>query len=69
MDNSFIVHITEYHKMIFRRHNSGLYYFNVSKVDVSKLKAAFNFLNTVSSNKSMYSKRELRKADEVRALN
>ena len=69
VDNSFIMHITEYHKLRFRRHSSGLYYFDVTTVDVSKLKAAFNFLNTVSTNKSNFGKREIRKADEARSLN
>ena len=69
VDNSFIMHVTEHHKIKFRRHRSGLYYFDASKVNVSKLKAAFNFLNTVSSNKSMYGKRDIKKANDVRKLN
>ena len=68
MDNSFVVHITEYNNIIFSSNSSGLYYFDVSRVDVTKLKETFNFLtgNTAFSNKSMYGKRELGKADEAR---
>ena len=69
IDNTFIIHITEYHNIEFRRHCSGLYYFDASKVDLEKLKEAFNFLNTVTSNKSMYGKREIRKAEEANLLN
>jgi len=42
-----------------------LYACDVSEFRYSKLENAFSFLNTVSENKSMYSNRDVRKADEA----
>ena len=47
----------------------GLYFFNASNVDLSKLSNAFSFLKTVSTNKNMYRKGDMRKANDAIVLN
>jgi len=69
IENTFSVHISEEHVMKFVRVLPGLYLFDASNVDLSKLRNAFSFLNTVSTNKDLYKSREVRKANDAITLN
>ena len=69
IENAFTVHISEAHVMKFVCILPGLYVFDATSVDLSKLRSAFSFLNTVASNKGSYNKRDLRKADAAVTLN
>ena len=51
IENAFTIHISEKHVMKFTRVSPGLYLFDASNVDMSKLRNAFSFLNTVDDNK------------------
>jgi hypothetical protein len=68
-ENAFMVHISAGHVIKFIRGPGDLYYFDASNIDMSKLKSAFSFLNTVSDNKQLYKNREVRKATDAIALN
>ena len=68
-ENAFIVHISAGHVIKFIRGPADLYYYDASNIDMSKLKLAFSFLNTVSENKKLYKKREVRKATDAIVLN
>ena len=68
-ENAFIVHISAGHVIKFIRGPADLYYYDASNIDISKLKLAFSFLNTVSENKKLYKKREVRKATDAIVLN
>ena len=68
-ENAFFVHISDEHVMKFTLFAPGLYAFDASKVDVIKLRQAFSFLNTVSSNKQNFKQREIKKADDAIVLN
>ena len=50
IDNSFSVHISANHMIKFICGSNGLYCFDASKIDLSKLRTAFSFLSTVSDN-------------------
>ena len=67
-ENGFSVHISEGHVMKFMCISPGLYVYDATSVNMSKLNVAFNFLNTVASNKASFSKRDVRKADEAVVL-
>ena len=69
IDNSFSVHISENHVIKFIRGSNGLYYFDASKIDLSKLRNAFSFLTTVSDKKKLYRTRDVRKATDAVILN
>ena len=69
VDNAFVVHVSEKHTIRFKRDKSGLYFFDTTKIDLANLMEAFSFLNTVTDNKDMYGKRDIRKADEAKILN
>ena len=69
LETAWIVHILADHTIKFYCHSPGLYFFNTSNVDLSKLKHAFNFLNTVDNNKKYFGQRELRKVDLAALLN
>ena len=69
IENAFTVHISERHVMKFTRVSPGLYLFDASNVDMSKLRNAFSFLNTVSDNKKLFRARDVRKADDAVRLN
>ena len=62
-ENGFSVHISEGHVMKFMCVSPGLYAYDATSVDMSKLKLAFTFLNTVDDNKTSFNQREIRKAD------
>ena len=77
VDNSFVVHLNDSIKLKFSCHPNGLYYCDTRNILKDDLHAAFSFfqkayrtcnLQTVKENKSKYSKREIRKADEARHL-
>jgi hypothetical protein len=68
-ENAFVVHISQGHVIKFIRGAPDLYYYDASNIDISKLKLAFSFLNTVSDNKKLYKKREVRKATDAIILN
>ena len=75
VDNSFLVHLSDNIKLKFSCHSNGLYYCDTKNILKDDLHAAFSFfqtaycnLQTVKGNKSKYSKREIRKADEARQL-
>ena len=63
VDNAFVVHVSEKHTIRFKRDKSGLYFFDTTKIDLANLMEAFSFLNTVTDNKDIYGKRDIRKAD------
>jgi len=67
--NAFTVHISAGHDMKFVRYSPGLYLYDASNVDMSKLRSSFSFLQTVSSNKSLFRSRDIRKADAAVSLN
>ena len=69
IENAFSVHISERHVMKFTRVSLGLYLFDASNVDMSKLRNAFSFLNTVVDNKKLFRARDIRKADDAVRLN
>ena len=69
LKNALVVHISAEHTISFVRHSAGLYYFNASSVNLSKLRHAFTFLTTVSDNKRLFGQRDLRKADYAVTLN
>ena len=69
VEDAFVVHISDKHSIKFKKDDRGLYYFDTSKIDLSKLTQAFNFLTTVAHNKRIYGARDLRKADEAKELN
>ena len=69
VENAFSVHISAEHVMKFIRVLPGLYLFDASNVDLSKLRNAFSFLNTVSTNKSLFRNRDVRKANDAITLN
>ncbi len=54
--------------MKFTRFLLGLYLFDASSVDMSKLRNSFSFLHTVDDNKRLYKKRDIRKADTASLL-
>jgi hypothetical protein len=68
-ENAFIVHVSAGHEIKFVRGPCDLYYFDANNIDLSKLKLAFSFLNTVDENKKLYKKREVRKATDAIVLN
>ena len=68
-ENAFTVHISEKHRMKFFCVSPGLYMFDATHLDMSKLRNAFCFLNTVDDNKSLFKQRDIRKADEAVVLN
>ncbi len=53
----------------FTHVSPGLYLLDTSNVDMSKLRNAFCFLNTVSDNKKMYRIRDVRKVNKALTLN
>jgi hypothetical protein len=65
VENAFNVHISEGHTLKFHCGPTGLYYLDTSKLNLSKLKQAFSFFNTVADNMKLYKKREVKKAQEV----
>ena len=69
IENAFSVHILEGHVMKFACVLPGLYLFDTSNTDLSKLRNEFSFLTTVSTNKSIYKSREVRKANDAVTLN
>ena len=69
VDNALILHLSDQHWIRFERVDEGLYVFDATDVDVSKLRSAFSFLSTVEANKGMFQAREVRKADEALQLN
>ena len=68
-ENAFLVHISEGNVMKFIRIQPGLYLYDASNVDITKLSNKFSFLQTVTSNKLMFSQRDIRKAEDAIALN
>ena len=69
MENAFNIHISEKHTMKFKCVSPGLYLFDASNIDMSKLRNAFSFLNTVEDNKKLFRARDIRKADDAVRLN
>ena len=69
VEDALIVHLSQQHRIKFKKDPRGLYYLDTTKLDLSKLTRAFNFLSTVKENKKMYGIRDIRKADEANALN
>ncbi len=69
VENAFNVHISEKHIMKFKCVSPGLYLFDASNIDMSKLRNAFSFLNTVDDNKKLFRARDIRKADDAVRLN
>ena len=67
--SALILHISENHTIRFTKVVQGLYVFDSSNVNLSKLRKSFSFLNTVSNNKSMFKSRDIRKAEEAVELN
>jgi hypothetical protein len=65
VENAFHVHISEGHTLKFQCGPTGLYYMDTSKLNISKLKKAFSFFNTVAENMKLYKKREIKKAQDV----
>lgn len=68
-ENAFVVNILAGHVIKFICGPADLYYYDASNIDMSKLKVAFSFLNTVSENKNLYKEREVRKATDAIVLN
>jgi len=81
VDNSFLVHLTGNIKLKFSCHENVLYYCDTKNILKEDLHTAFSFfqeaykkchgkgfLQTVEENKKKYTQREIRKADEARAL-
>ena len=68
-ENATILHISSQHKIKSICGENGLYYFDTSNVDLSKLKHAFIFLTTVEANKALFSRRDVRKAEDALSLN
>ena len=52
--NALILHISKNYTLRFTKVTQGLYVFDASNVNLSKLRESFSFLNTVSNNKSMF---------------
>ena len=69
VENALVVHVSSDHVIKFCRYSPGLCYFDTSSINIPKLRHAFNFPNTVHSNKQCFGKRELRKADLAVLLN
>ena len=68
--NVFLVHISAGHAIKFIRGPSTcLYYFDAGNINMSKLKIAFSFLNTVSENNFFFKNCEFRKSTDVVMLN
>jgi len=61
--NSFSIHLPDRPPMIFRCSSHGLYYF-----DASQSPFAATFVNTVASNKALFSPRQIASADAARDL-
>ena len=66
-DNAFYVYLSPTHFIKFECVDPGLYVYDATRVDLPKLRQAFNFLNTVE-NKSLYRTPDLRKADDALML-
>ena len=64
-----MVHISEGHEMKFKCISTGLYLFDASNVDLSKLRNVFSFLNTVLYNIKMFRNRDAQKANDAVKLN
>ena len=69
LDNAFHVHLGPDHINQFVCMEPGLYVYDASLVDVPKLRNAFNLLNTVDQNKSLFRQPDIRKADVAIILN
>ena len=69
IENAFNIHISEKHTMKFMCVSPGLYLYDASNIDMSKLRKAFSFLSTVSDNKKLFKARDIRKADDAIRLN
>ena len=67
--NGFNIHISDSHIIQFIKVIPGLYLYDASNVDLTKLRCAFSFLNTVASNKSFLKKHDIRRADDALLLN
>ena len=67
--NGFNIRISDSHIIQFTKAIPGLYLYNVSNVDLNKLRCAISFLNTVASYKSFFKKRDVRRADDALLLN
>ena len=48
-ENALIIHISTEHTIKFIRHSPGLYFFDASTIDLSKLRHAFSFRSTVDN--------------------
>ena len=69
-ENAFLVHISLGHVIKFICGPLPcLYYFCASNIDMSNLKLAFSFLNTVSENKKLFKNREVGKGTDSFVLN
>lgn len=69
MEDAFTVHISEGHVLKFKRFLPGLYLYDATSVDTSKLRKSFSFLITVVENERLFNKRDSRKANAATTLN
>ena len=69
IENAFKVYLTPTYVIKFSCREPGLYVFDASDSDLSKLRNAFQFLNTVDENKTYFRDRDIRKADMAIMLN
>ena len=66
---AFLVHLPEGEPMRFTEHDStGLYVYNPDHNEVRIPVKAYSYLQTISGNREMFSRRELEAADAARAL-
>ena len=68
--NEIVVHLGEGKEMKFKEVESGLYLYSIKEKDNSTKQkvSSYSFLTLVTANKSLYTSRQLKRAEEARKL-